>query len=154
MNRAERRRRAADNRRRTKEWQDFHADTGGAFRLSLYRRDRFDIVQHLAARLAGDLQAAALEIALRDLVNAKIDGRLPDCFTCGAAMSRLPEVVMVMLPERHDPSFTMASGCCPACAALTDAEIMSRAEAVLRRGAWPELRTIDMDHVHPTGGRA
>ncbi len=153
MNRAERRRQAAEERRRGKEWQDFHADTGGTFRLSLYRRDRLDIVRHLAARLAGDLQAAALEIALRDLVNAEIDGRLPDCLLCGAALSRLPEVVMVMLPERADPSFTMASGCCPACAALTDAEIMSRAEGVLCR-AWPDLRAVDPAQMSSAAGRA
>ena len=153
-NRHERRRCAADQRRRAKEWQDFHADTGGAFRLSLHRRDQFDLVAYLAARLAGNLQAAALGIALEDLVKAATEGRLPDCLICGTPLRRLPQVIVTMLPERPDPHITMASGCCPACAALTDAEIMSRAEGVLRRGAWPELRVVDTAHVSAKAGRA
>jgi hypothetical protein len=153
-NRHERRRGAADQRRQDRGWQDFHADTGGAFRLTLHRRDRFDLVAYLAARLAGDLQAAALGIALEDLVNAAAESRLPDCLICGTPLRRLPLVIVTMLAERPDPSITMASGCCPACAEMTDAELMVAIEEVLRRGAWPELRAVDPLQISNSAGRA
>jgi hypothetical protein len=139
--------------RRAKEWQDFHLDAAGAFRLTLHRRSRFDLAVYLAARLADDLQATALGKALDDLVKAAAESRLPDCLVCGAPLSWLPPIIITMLAERPDPSTIMSSGICPACAEATDAEILSRAEAVLRR-VWPDLRVLDMSQVHPTGGRA
>jgi hypothetical protein len=153
-NRHERRRRAADQRRRAKEWGDFHEDTGGAFRLTLHRRSQFDIVQYLAARLAGDLQAAALDIALEVLAKAATEGGLPNCLVCGTPLARLPPIIVTMLPERSDPSAVIASGICPACAEATDAQIMATIEEVLRGGAWPELRALDMAQVSTSAGRA
>jgi hypothetical protein len=137
-NRRERPRRAADERRRAKEWRDSHEDTGGAFRLGLYRRDRFDLAVYVAARLTGDVQAAALGAALENLVEAAAEGRLLHCLICGAPPHRLPLVIAVMVPERPDPSTVMASGFCTTCAAMNDADILARAEQVLRQGAWPE----------------
>jgi hypothetical protein len=153
MNRAERRRHAADNRRRTKEWQDFHADTGGAFRLSLHRRDQFDLVAFFSAWLAGDLQVTALDIAYRDLAKAAAERRLPDCLACGVGLSRMPDVIAVMLAERPDPSSVMASGICPGCARMTDAEITAIVEKLLRR-TWPELRVVDSAQISSAAGRA
>jgi hypothetical protein len=154
VNRAEWRRNAAKQRRRSKEWQEFHEDTGGAFRLSLYRRDRFDLVAYLAARLTGDVQAAALGAAFECLGEAAAESRLPDCLVCGTPLRRLPPVIIVMLPERSDPSIVMATGVCPTCAAMTDAEITARAEGVLRRGAWPALRPVDPLQISDSAGRA
>jgi hypothetical protein len=151
VNRGERRRQAARERCRSRDWAEFHEDTAGVFRLSLHQRDRFDLAVYLAARLTGDVQAAALGAAFECLGEAAAESRLPDCLICGTPLRRLPPAIVVMLPERPDPSIVIASGICPTCAAMTDAEIMAIAEGMLRAGAWPNLRTIDAA-ARPAGG--
>ena len=133
---------------------DFHRETGGAFRLTLYRRERFDIAAFVEAWMAGDLHATALDIAYRSLAAAAANGSLPDCMACGEHLSAMPDCLCIMLAERPDPSNIMASGICPACALGSDAQITATIEGVLRRGMWPDLRVIDPAAVSPKAGRA
>ena len=155
-NRAERR--AQGHRQRapsaTGDIHDFHDDCCGFFRITIHRRDRIDFSYLAGGLLAGDVQVKALEAALRRLAAAKAAGGLPDCLVCGAPLTTVPAVVLVLLPERPDQSLVMASGCCPACERLPDAEIMARAAALLRAGAWPGLRAIDPAAIVSAGGRA
>ena len=133
---------------------DFHDDCGGVFRLTIHRRDQIPLVWVAAGLLSGDIHVHALEAALRRLAAAEAAGDLCDCLICGGPLVAVPAVVLVLLPERSDPSLVVATGCCPKCERLSDVEILAGATALLRAGAWPGLRAIDPAAIVSAGGRA
>jgi hypothetical protein len=128
---------------------DLHRDNGGGLmRINIHRPEQFDPIAFALARLAGDVNAQALALAVEHLAEAARADNLPPCFTCGGRVTF--GAVLVLRAERDDPSMMMNGALCPDCSRLDDEEIFARAEEVLRH-FWPDARTIDPAAVSAPG---
>jgi hypothetical protein len=146
LNRHQRRRRAAHQRRYS--IQDFHDDTAGVFSLGVVTPAELAI---LIDRRAG-LAAGVIDWL------ARIEETRPLCATCEFVFTREAPPAMWLIAHavgNPDARGVMLMGACEdCCTRYPSAEgLIAAAADQLKRGAWPDLRTLDPVHFHG-GGRA
>lgn len=146
LNRHQRRRRAAQQRRYS--IADFHDDAAGVFSVGVLTP--LDV----AALMLTNQSIAA---SLIDWLN-RIEQTRPLCAYCDTVFTREEPPTMWLLAQAvGNPGARgiMLMGACEACCVRypTNEALLAAVADVLKRGAWPDLRTLDPAHFGP-GGRA
>jgi hypothetical protein len=80
----------------------------------------------------------------------------PLCASCDFEFfpKRPPGGLLLLLPAIDEPSHIIASGLCPGCARLSDAQIVDRFAARALVKLWPDHRVIDLANLSRERGRA
>jgi len=128
---------------------ELHAEACGALSIQIYRPTR--AAELLGRVIGGDDRSAAL---LR-LIRQASDTPPPECFACGAHITRGKIAgVAVILPLVPDRRNAMSGAICAACARADDATVVGNIAHWLQASAWPDLRVIPAANLHCRGGRA
>ena len=127
-------------------------ESGGLLSLRVFRQDDMpDLVAHARAGNAeAFMLAEALCGALQAISNAPRKAPMI-CGCCPRSFPKHPFSIVLALPEVDTPMTGLSVGICKCCATEPE-DIRDKAVIALRK-LFPDLRPVDLGHVHQ-GGRA